>query len=112
MSNKNELSKILTEVMKKRWLITLIVLLTFLGIILGIGLAVMFNSDVNEKWEKLLMLLLGAFIGSYGKIMDYWFNDPNKDKMFIENIDDEEDASKKEDINKNKGGDIKPPPLK
>jgi predicted PurR-regulated permease PerM len=111
MNSENELSKILNEVMKKRWLITLIVLLTFLGIIVGIGLAVMFNSDVNEQWEKLLMLLLGAFIGSYGKIMDYWFNDPNKDKMFIDSIDEEKDKPKKKPIRKNKSGDIKPPLL-
>lgn len=111
MNSENELSRILNEVMKKRWLITLIVLLTFLGIIVGIGLAVMFNSDVNEQWEKLLMLLLGAFIGSYGKIMDYWFNDPNKDKMFIEGIDEEQDKPKKKPIRKNKSGDIKPPLL-
>jgi hypothetical protein len=110
MNSKNELSKILNGMMKKRWLITLIVLLTFLGIIIGIGLAVMFNSNVNEKWEKLLMLLLGAFIGSYGKIMDYWFTEPNKDKMFIENIEEEEeDPCKESIINKNKGGDKTPP---
>lgn len=95
MRTQNELSKILNQVMKKRWLITLIVLLTFLSIIIGVSLAIVFDSNVNEKWEKIVMLLLGAFIGSYGKIMDYWFNDPNKDKMFIENI--EEDNKKEED---------------
>lgn len=96
MRTQNELSKILNQVMKKRWLITLIVLLTFLSIIIGVSLAIVFDSNVNEKWEKIVMLLLGAFIGSYGKIMDYWFNDPNKDKMFIENI--EEDNKKEEEI--------------
>lgn len=91
MKNSNELSKILNEVMKKRWLITLIVLCTFLAIIIGIALAVIFNSAVNETWEKILLLMLGAFIGNYGKVFDYWFNDVNKDKMFVEKIDEEED---------------------
>jgi hypothetical protein len=42
--------------------------------------------------------------------MDYWFTEPNKDKMFIENIDEEEeDPCKGYIINKNKGGDTTPP---
>ena len=109
MKTQNELGIILKQVMKKRWLITLIVLITFLTIIVGVSLAIILNSDVNEKWEKILMLLLGAFIGSYGKIMDYWFNDPNKDKMFIDSIDDEktDDIVIDKDCIEKKKGDIK-----
>ena len=95
MKNSDELSKILNGIMKKRWLITLIVLSTFIAIIVGIALAVIFNSDVNDTWEKILLLMLGAFIGNYGKVFDYWFNDVNKDKMFVEKIDEEEDEEEK-----------------
>jgi hypothetical protein len=42
------------------------------------------------EWKELLMLLLGAFIGSYGKIIDYWFSDTDKDKMLVQKMDEED----------------------
>jgi hypothetical protein len=36
--------------------------------------------------------LLGAFIGSYGKIIDYWFSDTDKDKMLVAKMDEENDT--------------------
>jgi hypothetical protein len=38
-------------------------------------------------------LLLGAFIGSYGKIIDYWFSDTDKDKMLVQKMDEEDGIS-------------------
>jgi len=38
-------------------------------------------------------LLLGAFIGSYGKIIDYWFSDTDKDKMLVQKMDEEDGVS-------------------
>jgi hypothetical protein len=35
---------------------------------------------------------LGAFIGSYGKIIDYWFSDTDKDKMLVQKMDEEDDT--------------------
>jgi hypothetical protein len=37
--------------------------------------------------------LLGAFIGSYGKIIDYWFSDTDKDKMLVQKMDEEDGVS-------------------
>jgi hypothetical protein len=37
--------------------------------------------------------LLGAFIGSYGKIIDYWFSDQDKDKMLVQKMDEEDGTS-------------------
>jgi len=40
-----------------------------------------------------MLLLLGAFIGSYGKIIDYWFSDTDKDKMLVQKMDEEDGVS-------------------
>jgi hypothetical protein len=60
--------QLLNSMMTRRWLMTLIVLIT-------------------------LLLLLGAFIGSYGKIIDYWFSDTDKDKMLVQKMDEEDGVS-------------------
>ena len=82
--------QLLNLMMKRRWLMTLVVLLTFMMTVLGIGLAIVFQAEINEAWKELLLLLLGAFIGSYGKIIDYWFSDTDKDKMLVQKMDEED----------------------
>ena len=85
--------QLLNLMMKRRWLMTLIVLLTFMTTVLGIGAAIVLRAEVNEAWKELLLLLLGAFIGSYGKIIDYWFSDTDKDKMLVQKMDEEDGVS-------------------
>ncbi len=84
---------LLNSVMARRWKMTMIVLLTFMGTVFGIGAAVMLKAEINEAWKELLLLLLGAFIGSYGKIVDYWFSDTDKDKMLVQKMDEEDGIS-------------------
>ena len=84
---------LLNAMMTRRWLITLIVLLTFFGIVLGIGWAIEAKAEIQGEWKELLLLLLGAFIGSYGKIIDYWFSDTDKDKMLVQKMDEEDGVS-------------------
>jgi hypothetical protein len=79
--------------MKRRWYITAMVLGGFILIIGGIFAAVVANTTIAGEWKELLMLLLGAFIGSYGKIIDYWFSDTDKDKMLVQKMDEEDGVS-------------------
>ena len=85
--------ELLNSMMKRRWLITAIVLLTFLLLTIGIVISIHFNSTVGQEWKELLLLMLGAFIGSYGKIIDYWFSDTDKDKMLVQKMDEEDGVS-------------------
>ena len=89
-NNQSGFKHLLNSMMRRRWLMTLIVLLTFMLTVIGIGLAVIFKSEIQEAWKELLLLLLGAFIGSYGKIIDYWFSDTDKDKMLVQKMDEED----------------------
>jgi hypothetical protein len=85
--------KLLISMMTRRWLMTLIVLITFMAIAIGILLSIHTNSVVSGEWKELLLLLLGALIGSYGKIIDYWFSDTDKDKMLVQKMDEEDGVS-------------------
>ena len=84
---------LLFSVMKRRWFITAIVLFTFFGTILAIFFAIIAKTPMSGEWKELLLLLLGAFIGSYGKIIDYWFSDQDKDKMLVQKMDEEDGIS-------------------
>jgi hypothetical protein len=84
---------LLDAMMRRRWFITAIVLGGFMIIILGIFVAIMNQNPMSTEWKELLLLLLGAFIGSYGKIIDYWFSDTDKDKMLVQKMDEEDGIS-------------------
>jgi hypothetical protein len=81
---------LLNSVMKRRWYITAMVLGGFMVIIAGVFAAIMAKTPASAEWKELLLLMLGAFIGSYGKIIDYWFSDQDKDKMLVQKMDEED----------------------
>jgi hypothetical protein len=81
---------LLNKMMSRRWYITAMVLGGFVLIIVGIFIAISLQTPMAAAWKELLMLLLGAFIGSYGKIIDYWFSDTDKDKMLVQKMDEED----------------------
>ena len=85
--------QLLNQMMKRRWLMTLIVLITFMFTTFGILISIHADTVVGQEWKELLLLLLGAFIGSYGKIIDYWFSDTDKDKMLVQKMDEEDGVS-------------------
>jgi len=81
---------LLNSMMKRRWFITALVLGGFMFIMAGMFLAIGMGTKMAAEWKELLLLLLGAFIGSYGKIIDYWFSDTDKDKMLVQKMDEED----------------------
>jgi hypothetical protein len=85
--------QLLNSMMQRRWLMTLIVLITFMFTTFGIMISIHMDTTVGQEWKELLLLLLGAFIGSYGKIIDYWFSDTDKDKMLVQKMDEEDGVS-------------------
>jgi uncharacterized membrane protein len=85
--------QLLNQMMKRRWFITAMVLGGFMLIIGGIFASIVSNTRIAGEWKELLLLLLGAFIGSYGKIIDYWFSDTDKDKMLVQKMDEEDGVS-------------------
>ena len=95
MSNQQPsgFKELLNSMMNRRWLMTLIVLITFMFTTFGILISIHADTIVGQEWKELLLLLLGAFIGSYGKIIDYWFSDTDKDKMLVQKMDEEDGIS-------------------
>jgi len=93
MQQPDGFKQLLNKMMSRRWYITAMVLGGFILIIAGIFTAISLQTPMAAAWKELLMLLLGAFIGSYGKIIDYWFSDTDKDKMLVQKMDEEDGVS-------------------
>ena len=90
VDDKNRFYYMLQQMQVNRWKITLIVLFLFFFIILGINSAVFFNVAIQESWKEMLLILLGAFVGNLNKVVDYWFNSEDRDKMLVQKVDEED----------------------
>jgi hypothetical protein len=93
VDDKNRFYYMLQGMQNYRWRITLIVLFLFFFIIAGINSAVFFGVLINESWKEMLLILLGAFVGNLNKVVDYWFNSEDRDKMLIQKVDEEDGNS-------------------
>jgi hypothetical protein len=90
---KNRFYYMLQQMQANRWKITAIVLGLFFFIILGINSAVFFGIEIAENWKEMLLILFGAFVGNLNKVVDYWFNSEDRDKMLIQKVDEEDGVS-------------------
>lgn len=91
-SNVNESDKQLLQILKStnrnRLVITSLVLTTFMLIMIGIGAALFTEAAMGSEWKEILLLVLGAFIASYGKIIDFWFQKQDTDTALIKAVDE------------------------
>ena len=93
VDDKNRFYYMLQQMQNNRWKITGIVLFLFFFIIAGINSAVFFGIEIQESWKEMLLILLGAFVGNLNKVVDYWFNSEDRDKMLIQKVDEEDGQS-------------------
>lgn len=81
-----KLTDIIKRTMISRVVLSYIIVFSFISVIFGIGHAMHTDTEISGEWKEILLLLLGALIGSFGKIIDYWFKDSDKDKQLIDKI--------------------------
>lgn len=93
VEDKNRFYFMLQQMQGNRWKITGIILFLFFFIIFGINMAVMFQVEIAENWKEMLLILFGAFVGNLNKVVDYWFNSEDRDKMLIQKVDEEDGQS-------------------
>jgi uncharacterized membrane protein SpoIIM required for sporulation len=93
VEDKNRFYYMLQQMQANRWRITAIVLGLFTLIIVGINAGVFLGATINEDWKEMLLILLGAFVGNLNKVVDYWFNSEDRDKMLIQKVDEEDGVS-------------------
>ncbi|MDB9800901.1 hypothetical protein OAB94_00805 [Flavobacteriaceae bacterium] len=79
-----------TDIVKRmllgRVILSFTIVFSFFGVIIGIGHAMHTDTEISGEWKEILLLLLGALIGAFGKVVDHWFKDSDKDKQLIEEI--------------------------
>ena len=72
----------------KKWLISIAVVALF-SVILALMIYFMSSGvDVMTGWKEILLLMFGGFVGSFAKVIDFWFNNAEDDVKLLEHADD------------------------
>ena len=86
-----KLVDIVKRMLVSRVILSFTIVFSFFGVIVGIGHAMHTDTEISGEWKEILLLLLGALIGAFGKVVDHWFKDSDKDKQLIEEISKKND---------------------
>jgi hypothetical protein len=81
---------LLKYIIQRRWYVTAIVLGLFILILGGIFIGISTGSAITAEWKELLLLTMGALIGSVGKVIEFWFVNQNMDTMMSQKADEED----------------------
>ena len=72
----------------RKWYVSIAVV-GMIAFILGLMIFFMGQGkDVTEGWKEILLLMLGGFVGSFSKVIDFWFNNQENDNKLLEHADD------------------------
>ncbi len=84
----SKLVEIIEYRQSRKWYISIAVVSLF-SIILGLMIFFMAQGkDVTSGWKEILLLMLGGFVGSFAKVIDFWFNNQENDNKLLEHADD------------------------
>ena len=74
---------------KKRFIVTIFMLLLFLYLMGFMAASIMNGSDLLGGWKDILNIMLGAFLGSFSKVIHFWFDKNDKqDKHMVDAAND------------------------
>ena len=90
--SKNRFNAVYHKILNARLFITAFMLVTFLLVLGGIGLCIILDIKIIQEWKEIIIFLLGAFVGSFTRSIDYWFNNSQRDSQILEKMDQENDS--------------------
>ena len=80
---KHEINLSLVDVIRyrqsRKWYVSISIILIFFVLLCLMIYFIGAGKDLMPEWKEILLLMLGGFIASFSKVIDFWFR-PKKDK--------------------------------
>ena len=90
-SEHEEFMKLIMYRSQRKWYATLSIIFIFgLIIVLMMGFVAL-GKDLLSGWKEVLLVMVGAFVGSWGKVIDFWFNNSEQDNTLLETASDDDE---------------------
>ena len=90
-NDNEEFMKLIMYRSQRKWYATLSIIFIFgLIIVLMMGFMAL-GKELTAGWKEVLLVMVGAFVGSWGKVIDFWFNNSEQDNSLIETASDDDE---------------------
>ena len=83
-----KLVELITYRQSRKWYVSIAVVGMFAFILALMIFFMAQGKDVTEGLKEILLLMLGGFVGSFAKVIDFWFNNQENDNKLLEHADD------------------------
>jgi len=90
VGEREEFMKLIMYRSQRKWYATVSIIFIF-GLIIALMMLFMaMGKDLTTGWKEVLLVIVGAFVGSWGKVIDFWFNNSEQDNTLLETASDDE----------------------
>ena len=72
----------------KKWALSFFLVLILFMIIFLMMCFIAIGKDVTKEWKEVLLVLLGAFVASFSKLIDFWFNNQEAENALLQAAQD------------------------
>ena len=91
-SRAHEINLELIDIIKyrnsKKWMLSFCLVMILFTIIFLMMMFVAIGKDITEGWKEILLVLLGAFVSSFSKLIDFWFNNQEAENALLKAAQD------------------------
>ncbi len=72
----------------KKWMLSFFLVLILFMIIFLMMIFISLGKDITTEWKEVLLVLLGAFVASFSKLIDFWFNNQEAENALLQAAQD------------------------
>ena len=73
---------------QRKWYATISIIAIFGGLLVMMLSFIAMQRDLMPEWKEVLLVLLGAFVGSFSRVIDHWFNNSQAEEKLLESAND------------------------
>ena len=73
---------------QRKWYATISIISIFGGLLALMLVFIAMGKDMTPEWKEILLVLLGAFVGSFSRVIDHWFNNSQAEEKLLESAND------------------------
>ena len=83
-----EIMKLIMYRSQRKWYATISIISIFGGLLVMMLSFIALQRDLMPEWKEVLLVLLGAFVGSFSRVIDHWFNNSQAEEKLLESAND------------------------
>ena len=73
---------------ERKWFATIAVISIFGALLIMMLSFIAMGKDLMPEWKEILLVMLGAFVGSFSRVIDHYFNNSQAEEKLLESAND------------------------